>query len=132
MQTKPLLYGLIGFFIGGLLVSVVATTFEKPKSIEPANTSSQSLSSTSMDAMTNDLRNKTGDEYDKAFIANMIAHHEGAVEMAKLSASNAKHDEIKKLSEAIIIAQEKEITDMKLWQENWGYPTTNAPTHNTH
>lgn len=30
METKPLLYGLIGFFIGGLLVSVAATTFEKP------------------------------------------------------------------------------------------------------
>lgn len=29
MQTKPLLYGLIGFFIGGLVVAVAATTFEK-------------------------------------------------------------------------------------------------------
>lgn len=28
METKPLLYGLIGFFIGGLIVSVAATTFE--------------------------------------------------------------------------------------------------------
>lgn len=30
MDTKSLLYGLIGFFIGGLLVSVAATTFDKP------------------------------------------------------------------------------------------------------
>ena len=30
METKPLLYGLIGFFLGGLLVSVAATTFERP------------------------------------------------------------------------------------------------------
>ncbi len=29
MDTKALLYGLIGFFIGGLLVSVAANTFEK-------------------------------------------------------------------------------------------------------
>lgn len=29
METKPLLYGLIGFFIGGLLVSIAATTFER-------------------------------------------------------------------------------------------------------
>ncbi len=27
METKELLYGLIGFFIGGLLVSIAATTF---------------------------------------------------------------------------------------------------------
>lgn len=31
MQTKPLLYGLIGFFLGGLLVSIAATTFDKPQ-----------------------------------------------------------------------------------------------------
>ncbi len=29
MDTKALLYGLIGFFIGGLLVSIAANTFEK-------------------------------------------------------------------------------------------------------
>lgn len=32
MDTKPLLYGLIGFFLGGLLVSIAATTFDKPDS----------------------------------------------------------------------------------------------------
>jgi len=31
METKPLLYGLIGFFLGGLLVSIAATTFDKPE-----------------------------------------------------------------------------------------------------
>lgn len=31
METKPLLYGLVGFILGGLLVSIAATTFDKPK-----------------------------------------------------------------------------------------------------
>lgn len=125
METKPLLYGLIGFFIGGFIVSVAATTFDKPSNDE-------SLNSMSMQDMTADLEDKTGDEYDKAFIASMIAHHEGAVEMAELSAANAKHDEIKELSKAIIVAQEKEIADMKQWQKDWGYSTTETPAHNTH
>lgn len=120
MQTKPLLYGLIGFFIGGLLVAVAATTFNKT-SEESTGNANTSMSSMSMDDMTADLKNKTGDEFDKAFIASMIAHHEGAVEMAKLSAKNAKHKEIKNLSLNIISAQEKEITEMKLWQMDWGY-----------
>lgn len=118
METKPLLYGLIGFFIGGLLVSIAATTFNKPES-KDAN-----MSSMSMDSMTADLKGKTGDEFDKAFIASMIAHHDGAVEMAKLSANNAKHDEIKSLSIDIISAQEKEVSQMKQWQMDWGYSTT--------
>lgn len=29
METKSLLYGLIGFFIGGLLVAIAANTFNK-------------------------------------------------------------------------------------------------------
>ena len=131
MQTKPLLYGLIGFFIGGFIVSVAATTFDKPKTQETNNNSS-AVSSMSMDDMTTDLRGKTGDEYDKAFITSMIAHHEGAVEMAKLSGANAKHDEIKELSKAIIAAQEKEITEMKQWQMDWGYPTTSDHGHTRH
>lgn len=123
MQTKPLLYGLIGFFIGGFIVSVAATTFDKPQ-VKEANTNSSAMSSMSMDDMTTSLRGKTGDKYDEAFIASMIVHHEGAVEMAKLSNTRAKHDEIKELSKAIIAAQEKEIAEMKQWQVDWGYPTT--------
>lgn len=128
METKPLLYGLIGFFLGGLLVATAATTFNKPEQKETANTNS-SMSSMSMDDMTADLKNKTGDDYDKAFIANMIAHHEGAVEMARLSEKNAKHEEIKSLSTDIISAQEKEISAMKQWQINWGYNSANETNH---
>lgn len=116
METKPLLYGLIGFFIGGLLVSVAANTFDK----------AELQSSDSMAHMTATLKQKTGDEFDKAFIDSMIKHHEGAIEMAKLADKNAKHAEIKQLSKAIILAQEKEIGDMRRWQDEWKYDHSNA------
>lgn len=123
MQTKPLLYGLIGFFLGGLLVAIAATTFNKPVQDNTMSTNT-SMSSMSMDDMTTELKDKTGDEFDKSFIESMIAHHEGAVDMAELSANNAKHDEIKTLSNDIITAQEKEIATMKQWQMDWGYSST--------
>jgi len=132
MQTKPLLYGLIGFFIGGFIVAVAATTFDKPDSKETVSNNTSSMSSMSMDDMAADLRNKTADEYDKAFIAQMIVHHEGAVAMAKLSAHNAKHDEIKQLSQAIIAAQQKEIAEMKQWQRDWGYTGSMQMDHMQH
>ena len=72
-----------------------------------------------MASMNDELRGKTGDEFDKVFISEMIVHHEGAVEMAKLALTNAKHQEIKDLANAIISAQNKEIGDMKAWQETW-------------
>lgn len=120
METKSLLYGLIGFFVGGLLVAVAATTFNKPKDDDTAKTT-MPMSSMSMGDMVTGLKGKTGDEFDKAFISGMIAHHEGAVDMAKLAAANAKHEEIKNLSADIISAQEKEINEMKQWQMVWGY-----------
>jgi uncharacterized protein (DUF305 family) len=72
-----------------------------------------------MMSMNAELKGKTGDEFDKAFLAEMIVHHQGAVEMAELALDNAKHQEIKSLAAAIIAAQNKEIADMKAWQKAW-------------
>lgn len=73
----------------------------------------------SMNDMVKALEGKTGDEFDKAFIDHMIPHHEGAVEMAQLALQNANHQEIKDLSQAIIEAQEAEISQMHSWYESW-------------
>ncbi len=75
----------------------------------------------SMTDMSAALKGKTGDDFDKAFIEGMIPHHQGAIEMAKLAQTSAKHEEIKEMAEDIIAAQQMEIDMMKEWQEAWGY-----------
>ena len=128
METKPLLFGLIGFFIGGLLVAVAATTFDKPQP-----TPDDSMMSISMDDMAAGLRNKTGDEFDRAFLSGMIVHHQGAVAMAELADKNAKHAEVKRLSRDIISAQKDEIAQMRQWQTDWGYSSgANDSAHGMH
>lgn len=72
-----------------------------------------------MASMNAELEGKTGDAFDQAFITEMIMHHQGAVEMAQLALTNAKHQEIKDLASAIITAQNKEIADMRAWQKAW-------------
>ncbi|MDQ5890000.1 MAG: hypothetical protein QG609_493 [Patescibacteria group bacterium] len=72
-----------------------------------------------MASMNKNLEGKIGDEFDMAFISEMILHHEGAVEMAELALTNAGHQEIKDLAQAVISAQNKEISDMKTWQMTW-------------
>ena len=54
------------------------------------------------------------------FIA-FFSHHQGAIDMAKPAATNALHQEVKDLAKEIIAAQTKEITQMQLWQKEWGY-----------
>lgn len=68
----------------------------------------------------------TGDEFDRFFIANMIAHHQGAVDMAKLAQTNAQHNELKQMADDIISAQTKEINNMIAWQKAWGYPASSG------
>jgi uncharacterized protein (DUF305 family) len=77
----------------------------------------------SMNDMSNELDNRTGDDFDQSFLSMMIAHHQGAIDMAKLADMNAKHQEIKDLSKDILSAQSKEIDQMQTWQGDWGYKT---------
>ncbi len=72
-----------------------------------------------MDDMMAGLEGKTGDEFDKAFLSEMIMHHEGAVQMAEAALQSAKHQEIKDMARAIISAQTAEINQMRMWGKNW-------------
>lgn len=71
--------------------------------------------------MTAGLKGKTGADFDKAFLAVMIEHHESAIAMAKPAATNAAHDEIKQLAAAVVTAQTDEIARMRSWQQQWGF-----------
>lgn len=72
-----------------------------------------------MAEMTAALSGKTGDAFDRAFLTEMIAHHEGAVHMAEMALEHAKHEEIKNMANAIISTQSVEIDQMKVWLSEW-------------
>lgn len=75
----------------------------------------------SMEDMSADLEGKTGDAFDKAFLEGMIPHHQGAIDMAKMALTNAKHGEIREMAIDIIAAQQQEIDMMNQWLKDWGY-----------
>jgi uncharacterized protein (DUF305 family) len=57
--------------------------------------------------------------FDAQFIDMMVPHHEGAVGMAKIAQQRAEHPEIAQMAEAVITAQEGEISQMKVWRLEW-------------
>lgn len=134
MNKQSILFGLGGLVVGIALVWATATVAVNNNNTGVMNMmgmrTNQNVSSNqtmmndddmSMSQMTSSLRGKTGDDFDKAFINEMIEHHQGAIDMATLAKTSAKHDEIKKMADDIITAQTKEINQMKTWQNEWNY-----------
>jgi uncharacterized protein (DUF305 family) len=60
-----------------------------------------------------------GQPYDQAFIDNMVPHHEGAVEMARIELAKGRRAEVKKLAAQVVSAQNSEIERMKAWRNEW-------------
>jgi uncharacterized protein (DUF305 family) len=54
---------------------------------------------------------------DVAFACGMIAHHQGAIDMAEVELKYGDNDEAKKMAQTIIDAQTKEIGEFKQWLE---------------
>jgi uncharacterized protein (DUF305 family) len=76
--------------------------------------------SSSMDRMNSGkLDSATGQAYDLEFIAQMIPHHAGALEMARDASQRAERQEIKKLAETLTKDQAEEINQMRSWQAAW-------------
>ncbi len=53
------------------------------------------------------------------FIDTMIAHHEGAVHMARMAETRGGDSQFKALAVRMVEAQEREITEMKRWRAKW-------------
>ena len=133
MKNQSVLIGIIGLLAGIIIAgatAVLAVNSNNTGMMQMMGMNSSMMQQQasghdemSMMDMTKQLEGLSGDAFDKAYLEMMIAHHEGAIDMAKLAPTRAKHDEIKTLSAAIVTAQNKEISDMKKWQNNWAYPS---------
>ncbi|WP_377477361.1 MAG: DUF305 domain-containing protein [Microcoleus anatoxicus] len=66
-------------------------------------------------------------DYDLRFIDGMTVHHQGAVNMAKDVLNKSKRPEMKKLANNMIVAQNREINQMKEWRKTWYPKASNTP-----
>lgn len=66
-----------------------------------------------------DLKTKSGDSLDAAFLEGMIVHHQQAIDMATVVLDRTKRPEIKQMAQDIISVQMKEIETMQGWLKAW-------------
>src|SRR3990167_6705130 len=121
-MKKEYLYGIIGLLSGILIAVIFASNAVNTNNQQMMGMmgmrqmTNQSFSSgmaqmheqmmgdseMTMGDMVNSLKGKTGDDFDKTFISEMIDHHQGAIDMAELAKINAGHDELKVMADDII------------------------------
>lgn len=73
-----------------------------------------------------------GDAFDEAYIADMLAHHEGALNMAEQAQAVTAHEEIRTLAGDMMMTQGQEMMEMRQWQKDWGYEVTMSGGHMSH
>jgi uncharacterized protein (DUF305 family) len=81
----------------------------------PAGATSNDAYKVAMDKMMADMMVPYTGNADIDFAKGMIPHHQGAIDMAKVVLQFGKDTEIRKLAEAVVAAQESEITFMQNW-----------------
>lgn len=122
----------ITVIVVALIVVTGAVTFAltrdntKSSDTQSADMSGHSSQSSQESATYKQYTALKGEDYDRMFLAGMIAHHQGAVDMASLALNQAKHSELKAMAQNIITAQNKEISSMATWQQQWGYPASSG------
>ena len=73
---------------------------------------------------------RKADPFDRAFVDDMVPHHSGAVKMAEVVLKETSDTELRKLAEAIVSAQEREIEEMNAFRtKEFGGP---VPGHGGH
>ncbi len=125
MENKNLIYTKVVFLVVGMLGGwliwgsdflVKDNTHVMPNGQVMNNDGSME---SMMHQMNSNLGSKSGDEFDEAFIDEMIVHHQGAIDMAKLVLEKSDKPELIKLANEIMTAQSKEIEQMTFWKKSW-------------
>ena len=84
----------------------------KASNVNPGMGHDMAMTGMLTDAEMTALKNAKGAEFDRLYLADMIGHHKGAIQMAQMVV-DSQNVEANKLGHAIIESQTKQITDME-------------------
>jgi uncharacterized protein (DUF305 family) len=84
-----------------------------------------------MTTMMTDMAAEPTGDVDRDFVAMMIPHHQGAIDMALALLKYGRNEQLKRLAQEIIVTQQQEIAAMRLAVGDPLPPSRPAPTSAT-
>jgi uncharacterized protein (DUF305 family) len=84
-----------------------------------------------MARMMSDMTVKPEGDVDKDFVATMVPHHQGAIDMAIAELRYGRNTQLRRIAQEIIVDQQQEIVAMRLALGQPLPPSTAAPTKPT-
>jgi len=97
-------------------ISTMQNWLDKNKDMKSVSGDNSKKLMASMMGMMNPDMKMSGDT-DKDFLAMMIIHHEGAIDMSEVEINSGNNKEIKKMAQEIVKKQKAEMEQMKEWQK---------------
>jgi len=143
---KMIVYPMAAFAAAALWVAPVGVTAAQERAATPAaqqHTLSGSraraattdneadflaANDTAMNKMMADMKVAPTGDIDRDFVAMMVPHHQGAIDMALTILRFGKSEQLKRLAQEIIVTQQQEIAAMKLAVGEPLPPSLPAPT----
>jgi uncharacterized protein (DUF305 family) len=83
-----------------------------------------------MTKMMREMQTRPTGDVDRDFVAQMVPHHQGAIDMAVAILRTGQNEQLKRLAQEIIITQQQEIAAMRfaIGERVTTHPTpTNSP-----
>src|SRR6266446_7287745 len=84
-------------------------------------------SNAAMTRMMAAMKSKPSNDVDRDFVALMVPHHQGAIDMAEAELSYGHNELLRRLTQEIIVTQREEIVEMRLALESMAVSPCSGP-----
>lgn len=118
-------------FSGALCAGVLAVLFaalSASAAAQDAGAAFKAENVAAMDRMMAGMEVRSSGDIDRDFAEMMIAHHQGAIDMAQAELRHGRNEQLRRIAQEIIVSQQQEIAAMRLALGDPLPATASAPT----
>ncbi|HEV2676043.1 MAG TPA: DUF305 domain-containing protein [Aliidongia sp.] len=97
-----------------LLALILAGIAAPAYAADPAEKPFLAENAAAMGKMMDGMAPKPSGDVDKDFVAMMVPHHQGAIDMAQAELRHGHNEQLRRIAQEIIVEQQQEIAAMRL------------------